>query len=381
MTSGPASVRVACAQLALDVDRPQDNLRGTLEAIASAARNGVQVLVLPELATSGYVFEDADELDDVAEDRDGPTVTAWAEAAARHGVVVVGGFPERADDGTVHNSAVLVDPSGPRAFYRKAHLWDQEQGLFVPGRDAPPVITTAYGQIGLMICYDLEFPEWVRLSALSGAELICAPANWPRFPHPAGERPVEVVKVQANASVNRVAIAVCDRAGTERGVSWLGGSVIVDADGYPLTDLCLGREAHLVADVSLSATRVKQLGPSNHVFDDRRADLYGPSAPAEPSVGPNLQHTTDRVRVTRWTLPTGASTGRHVHDHDYVVVPLTAGRMSVVDAAGSSTHNELVPGMSYVRTAGTTHDVRNLDPTLVDFVEVELLEDRPRGHI
>ncbi len=380
MTNGPASVRVACAQLALDVERPQDNLRATVEAIAAAARDGAQVVVLPELASSGYVFADVEEVSGAAEDRSGPSVTAWADAAAAHGVVVVGGFPERASDGSLHNTAVLVDPSGPRAFYRKAHLWDREQGMFVPGDEAPPVVSTAVGQIGLMICYDLEFPEWVRLAALSGAELICAPANWPWFQRPDGERPVEIVKVQANASVNRVAIAVCDRVGTERGVSWLGGSVIVDADGYPQTAPSLGQEAHLTADVDLAATRTKGLGPSNDVFDDRRTDLYGPAAPSATSPGGAVQHETDRVRVTRWTLPPGASTGRHVHDHDYVVVPLAAGRMTVIDADGQSTEHELAPGASYVRTAGATHDVRNLDPALVDFVEVELLEGSGPGH-
>ncbi len=375
MTSAPETVRVVCAQLALDVDRPEDNLRATVEAIASAARNGAQVVVLPELATSGYVFEDAKELSGAAEDRDGPGVTAWSEAAARHGVVVVGGFAERGGAGSVHNSAVLVDPSGPRAFYRKAHLWDREQDMFVPGDEAPPVVDTAFGRIGLMICYDLEFPEWVRLAALSGAELLCAPANWPWFPRPDGERPVEIVKVQGNASTNRVAVAVCDRVGAERGVSWLGGSVIIDADGYPLTALALGQEAQTTAEVDLAATRTKRLGANNDVFNDRRTDLYGPPGPvAAISPGAAVQHETDRIRVTRWTLPSGASTGRHAHHHDYVVVPLAAGRMTVVDATGESTHHQLAPGESYVRTAGATHDVRNLDPTLVDFVEVELLE-------
>jgi predicted amidohydrolase/quercetin dioxygenase-like cupin family protein len=374
MTSGPASVRVACAQLALDVDRPHDNLRATVDAIVSAANDGAQVVVLPELASSGYVFADAEELGAVAESRSGASVTAWSEAAAAHGVVVVGGFPERASDGLLYNTAVLVEPSGPRAFYRKAHLWDRERGLFVAGDEPPPVVSTAVGRIGLMVCYDLEFPEWVRLAALGGAELICAPANWPWFPRPDGERPVEVVKVQANASVNRVAVAVCDRVGAERGVSWLGGSVIVDADGYPQTALSLGEPASLMADVDLAATRRKRLGPSNDVFDDRRTELYGPAAPTVPASGGAVQHETDRVRVTRWTLPTGASTGRHVHQHDYVVVPLTAGRMTVVDDAGQGTQHELTPGVSYVRTAGATHDVRNLDPGLVDFVEVELLE-------
>ena len=93
---------------------------------------------------------------------------------------------------------------------------------------------TKFGRIGMLICYDLEIPEWVRMPALDGAQLLCAPVNWPAFPRPDGERPAEVVRVQADAAVNRMFIAACDRTGQERGVDWVGGSVIVDADGWPL---------------------------------------------------------------------------------------------------------------------------------------------------
>lgn len=374
--TGPALVRVACAQLALDVERPSGNLDATLAAIATAAEGGAQIVVLPELAASGYVFADRDDLARAAESRDGPTVTAWAQAAARHGVVVVGGFPEQGEDGAFHNSAVIVDPDGPRAFYRKAHLWDTEQALFTPGDQRPPVVDTVHGRIGVLVCYDLEFPEWVRLAALDGADLLCAPANWPLFPVPPGERPIEVVKVQANAAVNRVAVAVCDRTGSERGVDWLGGSVIVDADGYPQTEAAYAREAILVAEVDLGASRAKQLGPGNDVFGDRRTDLYGPEPAATPTAGAEIQHETDRVRVARWTLPTGASTGRHTHEHDYVVIPLAPGRMTLAGAQGI-TRSDLQAGVTYVRSAGVTHDVSNGDAAVLDFVEVELLEDPP----
>ena len=99
------------------------------------------------------------------------------------------------DDGLVYNSAALVSPDGVLAVYRKAHLWDAEKLVFTPGDAPPPVVDLPFGRVGLMICYDLEFPEWVRLAALAGADLIAAPVNWPAMPVPAGERPCDVVRV------------------------------------------------------------------------------------------------------------------------------------------------------------------------------------------
>ena len=156
-------------------------------------------------------------------------------AGRRAQIVIVGGFCETSG-GELYNSAALVDPGGLRCVYRKAHLWDEESLWFTPGSAAPPVVTTRFGQIAVMICYDLEFPEWVRLPALDGAQLLCAPTNWPAFPRPEGERPAEIVRVQADAAVNRMFIAACDRTGAERGVDWVAGSVIVDPDGWPLAE-------------------------------------------------------------------------------------------------------------------------------------------------
>ena len=88
----------------------------------------------------------------------------------------------------------------------------------------------------------------------------------------------------------------------------------------------------------------------------------------------SVQVSGDRVRVTRWDLPPGSSTGPHRHEHDYVVVPVLAGRMEAVAQDGAVQVRELVPGESYARPAGVEHDVRNAGETLLSFVEVELLE-------
>jgi predicted amidohydrolase len=82
-------------------------------------------------------------------------------------LVIVGGFCERLPGDELANSAAMIDANGLRAVYRKAHLWDAEKDIFTPG-DAPPVVETLHGRLGMLICYDLEFPEWVRLPALAG---------------------------------------------------------------------------------------------------------------------------------------------------------------------------------------------------------------------
>jgi predicted amidohydrolase len=277
MTASDArSTRVACCQYAPRVGEPEANRARGVRAIRSAAQAGARVIVLPELASSGYVFRDHDEAALLAEPLDGPTVSEWGELAAELGVVVVAGLCERGEDGAVFNSAVVLDDSGLRARYRKAHLWDTEKLVFEAG-DAPPPVVTVAGtvRLGVIICYDLEFPEWVRIPALAGAHLLCVPTNWPRSPRPAGQRPIEVVRAQAAASVNRMFVAACDRVGAERGVEWVGGSVIVDADGWPLAGPTPGDDEQLLtADCHLDDAENKAISDRNDVFADRRTDLY-----------------------------------------------------------------------------------------------------------
>jgi predicted amidohydrolase len=129
------------------------------------------------------------------------------------------------------------------------------------------------GRLAVMICYDLEFPEMVRDVAVRGAQLLAVPANWPTVGKPLAERPIEVVKAQAFAAANRVFIAVADRCGPERGVSWFGASVICGVDGYPLAGPGAGVPVTLTAEVNVHAADDKTIGPHNHALDDRRADI------------------------------------------------------------------------------------------------------------
>jgi predicted amidohydrolase len=269
---------LAVCQLALCVGDLDANRAAAAAAVEQAASQNASLVILPELCDAGYVFADAAEARALASPADdNPTLRQWRALAARSGVVIAGGFCEVAEDGTLYNSAAMVDASGTRALYRKAHLWDAENLIFTPGDAPPPVVELPFGKVALMICYDLEFPEWVRLPALAGAALIAAPVNWPAAPVPAGERPSEVVRVQADASVNGVFIAVADRCRAERGVSWVGGTVIVGPDGYPLAGpVTGGRPAVLTAECDLARAADKRISPHNDVLADRRPDLYGP---------------------------------------------------------------------------------------------------------
>lgn len=271
----PPDLVVACAQLQPRLGDMEGNVHRTCEAIRSAAAQGAHVVVLPELASSGYAFVDQQEAIAAAQPIDGPCIAAWKDVAAELGIVVVGGFCELGDNGSVYNSAAIIDDTGVRAIYRKAHLWDRERLIFEAGEGRPPVVDTAFGRIGVVVCYDLEFPEWVRVVALARAQLLCAPVNWPRYPRPVGERPGEVVRVQADAAVNRMFIAACDRVGSERGVDWVGGSVIVDADGWPLAGgEGLDYEAIMFAQCRLAEADDKGVGGLSDIHADRRPGLY-----------------------------------------------------------------------------------------------------------
>jgi len=267
---------IAACQLGLAVGEVEANRAAAAAAVEQAAVEGAELVVLPELCDSGYVFRDAAEARSLATPVTGsPTLREWQALSRRYATTIAGGFCELGEDGLIYNSAALVGPDGVLAVYRKAHLWDAEKLVFTPGEAPPPVASLPFGRVGLMICYDLEFPEWVRLAALGGADLLAAPVNWPAMPVPAGERPCDVVRVQADACVNGLFIAVADRCRAERGVSWIGGTVIVGPDGYPLAGPVTGdRGAVLTAPCDLARARDKKISEHNDVFADRRPPLY-----------------------------------------------------------------------------------------------------------
>lgn len=266
----PGTARVVCCQLAPSIEDPASNRELTTDAIALAAQAGADVVVLPELATSGYAFTSPDEARALAVEAGDPLFSDWSRAAGD--ATVIGGFCELGADGRLYTSAAVVDRRGVRDVYRKVHLWGREAEVFAAGDRPPPVHDTRVGRVGVLICYDLEFPEMTRSLARRGADLVAVPANWPLVPRPAGERPPEVIIAMAAARVNRMAIACCDRTGDERGQRWTAGTTIIDVDGWVTADV--GPDGRALADLDLARARDKSISPANHVLDDLRPEVY-----------------------------------------------------------------------------------------------------------
>jgi predicted amidohydrolase len=271
----PGSLRIACCQLATDVEHPAESATRTRAAIAEAIGEGAQMVVVPELSNSGYVFRTEEEARAAAISADDPLLQAWAEEAARGDAIVIGGFCELAGGDRLYNSSALVDSDGVQAVYRKVHLWGEENRWFTPGEETAPVVATRHGQIGLAICYDVEFPELTRGLALEGADVIALPANWPHDDAPPDGRPILVSLAAITAYLSRVFVAVADRCGTERGVEFEGASVIAGPDGDLRAGPVDGRgRAILYADSDLTEARDKRTSGRNDAFADRRVDRY-----------------------------------------------------------------------------------------------------------
>lgn len=284
-------VRIAVAQYEPHVGELEHNRTQAVLWATSAADQGANLIVLPELASSGYVFGDEAEAQHAAEDPDdGPTVRALREVCATHGCYIVAGISER-DGDCRHNSAVLIGASGRMATYRKLHLYYDEQSWFEPG-DSLPIVDLPFGRVGMIICFDLWFPEPARALALAGAEIIAVPTNWvASFKRTVwddrGYCQGDYVAM-ATAAQNGVVMACADRIGVERGVTFIGASMIVGADGWPLSGpASKDQEELLIADVDLdSVEQARRRTPRNHLHTDRRPDAYRASAGhAAPATG------------------------------------------------------------------------------------------------
>lgn len=252
------------------------NLAAIFVAVHDARNAGAQLVVLPELCTTGYMFADPAEAESLAEPITGPTVSALQQLAADLNIHVVAGVAERSG-ADLFNSSVLLGPPGLIGTYRKLHLWDNENAIFEPGNRGLPVFDTALGRLGMLICYDLWFPEATRALALQGAEAICVPTNWVPIP---GQRPgaaaMALTLCQAAAHVNSVYVLAADRVGVERGQSFIGQSTIVAPSGWPETNVASPTDPGMVAaSVDLgSGRRLRTWNAFNDPLADRRPTVY-----------------------------------------------------------------------------------------------------------
>ncbi|MER2297814.1 MAG: nitrilase family protein [Pseudomonas sp.] len=280
-SSAVSPVRIAVIQFDPQVGlaHAESNLSRSLALACRAVSEGANLIVLPELANTGYTFHSRAEAYAHAEVLDhGPSQQAWAEFAQSNQVYLAAGFAER-DGLRLYDSAVLFGPQGRLGHYRKAHLWNQEKLWFTPGDLGFPVFETPIGRIGLLICWDIWFPEVSRLMAGQGADIICSLNNWVWTPPPlfdAAGRCMASYLTMTAAHVNNLYIAAANRIGNERGGRFLGCSLIAGTDGWPIGEVADAQEQCIVyADVDLSAARSAPIWNSlNDLPRDRRTDLY-----------------------------------------------------------------------------------------------------------
>lgn len=230
----------------------------------------VDLLVLPELAFSGYDFVDRGEAMQHAEDpKSGNTAQFLTALAQEKNTVIVAGYVERGKDAP-YNAALLVTPQGDRHTYRKIHLFNREQDIFLPGDAPAPVIETAIGRIGIMICFDWFFPECARSLALRGADIIAHPAN---LVLPWCQRAMFARSVE-----NHVFTITANRTGSEtrasRSLTFTGGSQILSPNGETLIRAPSTGEHVGIAQADLTTARDKTAAERNDLFNDRRPDLY-----------------------------------------------------------------------------------------------------------
>jgi len=275
----PTDVVVACVQMQPRLGRKAENIDRSVRLAAQAASQGASIVVLPELCTSDYIFTSRAEAFAQAEPvPSGAATQSWVALAREMQIYLVAGITEL-DGNCLYNSAVVVGPSGFLGKYRKLHLWGDEHLYFEPGDLGLPVFNTPLGRLGVVVCYDGWFPEVYRLLAMRGVDIVCMPTCWVPM---AGQTPQRMAiantLAMANAHSNGLNIACADRVGAERGQAFIGQSLIVGADGWPLAGPASASEEEILyGRISIEASRrAKHLTAFNHVLRDRRDDVYDP---------------------------------------------------------------------------------------------------------
>lgn len=275
-----SAIPVAVAQMDPKLGDNAANLARIRELLAQSFGRGTRLTVFPECALSGYGFSDLPSAYAAAETVPGLSIGTIARLCQEHrmpggGPYVVVGLLERTDDpAIVYNSAALIGPEGVVGVYRKAHLPLLGVDRFTtPGNTGFQVWETEIGRVGMIICYDLRFPEAMRSLALGGADIIALPTNWPD-----GSQNAPQLFTRTRALENRVFVVACNRCGEESGFWFFGHSQITDPLGNVLVEASDSEElCYAEIDPFLARQKRIVLRPGEFELDtlgDRRPELY-----------------------------------------------------------------------------------------------------------
>ena len=258
-------MKLAVGQMEPQICNPEENLSRVKSILAEADKTKVDVLVLPELCNSGYVFESMNEAIESSEAiPEGPMSTELLNWSSSYRLVVAG-ICEQTKEG-LYNSAAVFGNGKHILTYRKIHLFLKESDWFQPGKEVPPVFEFKSYRFGVMICFDWIFPEMARVLALNGAQVILHPANL-------------VLPYCQNAMVtrsieNRVFTATANRVGTEREVNFSGFSQITDIKGNLLSHMHKEEVGITSVEIDPKHADDKSITARNDVLGDRFPKLY-----------------------------------------------------------------------------------------------------------
>lgn len=269
MGSTTTPVQLAALQFAPRFGEVECNLQ-RIEELSSGHR--ADVLVLPELCTTGYSFRDRTEVRALAEPYpDGPALQRLRALSARAGALVVAGYAEREGE-RLYNSAALFGAGEALGTYRKVHLFGFEREVFDPGDRGFFVVRHHDIAVGAMVCFDWIFPEACRTLALRGAEVIAHPSNLvlPGWCQQA---------MRVRGLENRVFTITANRHGVEERaprpmLRFTGESQITDPQGRALVAAGAQGDAYIQMNVDVALARQKMLASGNDVFAERRPDTY-----------------------------------------------------------------------------------------------------------
>jgi predicted amidohydrolase len=275
-------MRIACVQKDVRLGAIDENVASLKAQLRQLAGEGVDLVVFPEAALTGYCVECHADAVAIALEIDSPPIATIVDLVNELGIMTIFGFAAREGE-RVTNVAMLLESGVPPRVYRKTHLPILGLDNFVTPGDELPVFETRHGRIGILICYDVRLPEPARVLALRGADVLVLPTNWPR----GAEISADVVAV-ARAAENQMYVATCNRVGEENGFSFFGRSKIIAPNGRIL-QAAEGDETVLRADLDLSLSRQKRVvtAPGRHeveVFGSRRPKLYGPLVELDTSL-------------------------------------------------------------------------------------------------
>lgn len=230
------------------------------------------LLVLPELANSGYLYNSPDDLEPFSElsDGSGPFINNLCEIAKVKSACIISGFSEITANGTLYNAAIAVDDSGVIGLYRKIHLFNTEKDLFTPGNLGFPVFNFKDITFGMMICFDWFFPEASRTLTLNGAQLIAHPAN---LVLPYCQKAMKTRSIE-----NRIFTITANRVGTERlsnlSLTFTGNSQVTAPNGEVLTYAGSDETSLRIIYINTKEADNKNIADRNNLFEDRRPECY-----------------------------------------------------------------------------------------------------------